>query len=635
MNTVTPGTRRNTFMKKGVFKIVVIFAVLALIAGGAYMFVRARIDNASSAVEQRIATVVKGEIVDSITGSAPIKSSNRSELSPKVTATLEQINCAAGDQVKEGDILFVLDNTDALMSIENTKNNIAEMQLTMDDTANSINDMVIKAPYSGQIQNISIKEGDTANKGSALFTIIDVDNLDVTLAFSGSAVKNISVGQKATVYIQDLMLSVEGKVTYKSSKSYTTSSGGELYNVEISIQNPGSLKEGMSVSAEITAGGSTIESVESGLLSYVSNQVIKSDSGGTVKSLNIRENEFVNSGDVLVVLENDDLILTSSSNEIKMNNLQYQLEIQQKQLAYYTITAPFDGTITKVGTAIEGDTVKQGETLAVLSDMGHLEFSVTIDELDISDIALEQKVNITADAIEDSSTTPLTGKVSEIAMEGNSSNGVTTYDVTVTVDDDSVSMLKTGMNVDCEIFVTDKQDVLMVPLEAVIKMGDKSFVYVINSDTADEQSGQDGQAAADGQNAQNGPAGSEGQQRFNRAQRSNNTSSSASGSQGGQATGNSASTVQAGFAKAAGRTNADTYYKGATLVKIETGISNETYIEILDGLTEGQKIVLPQINISTGSNSSTSNENKNNMGGFMSGKMPSGGGMSGGRIGGF
>jgi HlyD family secretion protein len=172
-----------------------------------------------------------------------------------------------------------------------------------------------------------------------------------------------------------------------------------LYNVEITVKNPGALKEGMKATAELAAGGTTLESTGSGTLSYANSKVIKSNAGGTIKSMNLRENEYVNAGDILAVLENADLMLSVKSDNIKMENLRSQLDIQQKQLEYYTITAPFDGTVTSMGKANEGDTVKQGEVLAVVSDMGHLEFSVDIDELDIAKISVGQKVKITAEAL--------------------------------------------------------------------------------------------------------------------------------------------------------------------------------------------------------------------------------------------
>ena len=576
MNTLTPGVSRNIFRNKKAIKIVAICIVVALLAGGVYIFVQAKNNKANGTVAQRTTLVVKGTLTDSITGSAPIQSSNRSELSPKATATLEQINCREGDQVKAGDVLFVLDNTDALLNIENAENSIDQMQLTLDSTAKSVSGLVVKAPYNGQITNISVKLGDTVNRGGAILTITDVSKLNVTLPFSGAAVENVSIGQKATVYLQDLMLSIEGSVTYKSSRPYTTASGGELYNVEITINNPGSLREGMKATAEITAGGVLIDSVDNGTLSYVNNKVLKSDAGGTVASLKVRENEFVNAGDVLMQLENDDLLLTSSSNDMKMENLKAQLDIQKKQLSYYSIVAPFDGTITKLGNANEGDTVKQGEVLAVVSDMGHLEFSVSIDELDISQVAVDQVVKITADAIEETAVTPLTGKVSKVAMEGSSSNGVTTYPVTVAVDDTSAAKLKTGMNIDAEILISDKSDVLIVPLEAVIKLGNRSFVYVKGTSSDNGQSGSTSQSNSKNQGAN--------------AQRTQTRSTSGSA-------------VQGGPARAIQRGNSDTYYAGASLVEVETGISNDSYIEILSGLTEGQEIVLPKASASSNSNS--------------------------------
>jgi HlyD family secretion protein len=681
MNTAAPVVSRKPFRKKKVFKLIAIILVIALLAGGAYYFVKVRNSKSTGTQTQRTSTVVKGQLTDSIAGSAPIESSNRSELSPKVTATLEKINVKAGDQVKAGEVLFVLDNTDALLNIQNAENSISQMQLTLDSTVKSVNGLKLKAPFNGQVTNISIKEGDTANKNGVLMTITDVSKLKVTLAFSGSEAENIRVGQTATVYLQDLMLSVDGKVTYKSSKPYAASAGGEIYTVEIQLDNPGSLKSGMNATAEITVGGATIDSVESGALSYIDSEVLKSDAGGTVTRLDVRENEFVNEGDTLVEMENDDLLLTSSTNNLKMENLKSQLEILQKQLGYYTITAPFDGTITKMGNANEGDTVKQGETLAILSDMNHLEFSVDIDELDISKLAVEQKVTITSDAIEETATTPLTGKVTNIAMEGTSSNGVTTYPVTITVDDESAAKLKTGMNIDAEIIIADKSDILMVPLEAVTKMGGRNFVYVKGTDSgsggsqtggsggqgqtggngswmggnggdgefgppADNTSGAGFRRRSDGNTSGAGftgapptgntsgagftgapPTGSTSGAGF-RTRRNGNTSGGAiSGNWGGGNTGNTGNTsqsaVRGSFAKAR-NAGQDNYYEGAYMVEVQTGISNDSYIEITSGLEEGQTIVLPKT-----STVKTTNSNSES-GRIRVGSFSGGGGFGGG-----
>ncbi len=721
MGTVTPGLNRISFFRGKAFRVIAICLAVIIVVVGVFIL-RDRKLNAGDSVEQRTARVTRGQLVDSITGSAPVESANRSELSPKVTATLQQINCKEGDQVKKGDVLFVLDNTDALMNIENTENQIAQMQLSVDSTAESVGGLTVNAPFSGQVTGISVKEGENVNKGGALMTLTDVSMLSVTLPFSGTTAKNITVGQKATVYIPDLMLSVDGTVSYRSDKPYTTASGGELYNAEISIKNPGSLTEGMKATAEIQAGGALLESVENGNITYKNKKSLRSDAGGTVTSINVRENEFVNSGDVLVKLENEDLVLTSSTNDIKMESLKSQLEIQQKQLDYYTITAPFDGTVTSMGTANEGDTVKQGELLAVVSDMNHLQFSISIDELDISQIVTGQDVDITAEALADTEETPLTGKVSKIAMEGTSSNGVTTYPVTITVDDNAAGKLKTGMNIDAEIYISNKQNVLMVPLEAIVERGGKSFVYVKGTSGSDQSSqsgqsgtsgrlgqgwqgkdrmtsgsgisGRPGQPGTSSQPGQSGTSGRPGQGW--QGKESTTSGSGISGRPGGRNTTEAAiDPSQGGFPqgtppggsngqgtppggmngqgtppggsngqwappdaqlpdtgsapagvmngnsgrsaqRSSGKSNGNSYYDGAVLTEVETGISNETYIEIVTGLTEGQEIVLPKTSKTSSTSTGTGQNNRQGamMGGGMGGGMP-GGGMPSGGPGGF
>lgn len=652
--------------KKSVKKIIILSLAAVLLIGGVFVFVRARNADSGDAVEQRTSIVVRGTLIDSITGSAPVISSYRSELSPKVTSTLQQINCEEGDQIKEGDILFVLDNTDALLEIEDTKNSIEQMKLTLNSTAKSVKGLTVSAPFSGLVTNINIKQGDSINKGGALLTITDTSSLKVNLLFNGEGVADIAIGQAAKIYVPDLMVSLEGTVTYKSSKPYTTLTGGDQYNLEITVNNPGSLTEGMVVTGALSVNDLTLESVNSGGLEYVNKSILKSDAGGTVSQINIRENEYVDAGETLIKLENDDLLLTTSTNDIKMDNLQSQLEIKEKQLGYYTIVAPFDGTITKMGSANEGDTVKQGDTLAILSDMSHLEFSISIDELDISQIEVGQQVEITAEALEETEAEPLTGKVSKVAMEGTSSNGVTTYPVTVAVDENAAGKLKTGMNIDAEIFISNKSDVLMVPVEAVTKIGDKSFVYV-KSATGEGQTGQGEQTDSVSRAYQAGqspsteqglPAMSEGMERPDRSRGKASTDASGEGTSGADtrngapgmpaqnnagssdmpAQGASSQTrnfsgqragAQGSSSRMAGRKNTESYYDGATMVLVETGISNDTYIEIISGLTEGQVIVLPKT--STASAMTTTNEQGvRKGGGFMSGGMPSGGMPSGG-----
>ncbi len=664
MDTVVSKTDLPVIKKKKrpVKKIIIFSLIVVLIAGGVFTYFKLRNTGSANTVAQRTATVIKGQLVDSISGSAPISSSYRSELSPKVTATLQKINCKEGDQVKAGDVLFVLDNTDALLEIENAKNSIEQMKLTAASTEKSVKGLTLSAPFSGQVTNIMVKEGDSVNKGGTILTITDVSKMKVSILFRGADLANVTVGQEAELYIPEMMVSVKGTITYKSSKPYVTSEGDQ-YSIEVTADNPGSLAEGMTVTGAISVNDTTLDSLNSGKLEYINMSILKSEAGGTVSSINIRENEFANAGEVLVKLENDDLLLTASTNDIKMENLKTQLEIKQKQLDYYTITAPFDGTITKMGSVNEGDTVKQGDTLAVISDMNSLEFSVSIDELDIAQLKVGQEVEITAEALEETQTEPLTGKVSKVAMEGSSSNGVTTYPVTIAVDDSAAGKLKTGMNIDAEIFINKKSDVLMVPIEAVTTMGDRSFVYVKGAISGTESgqgntpgmSGKGGRPNESGQSTDSGmsgmgsrpqppqgtmPSGAPGG-RAGTAEVSPPSGGPYTDEANSQESQSDRASRQESLQNSSGtmrRRQMDSYYDGAVMVFVETGISNDTYIEIISGLTEGQEVILPKTSASSGSTTTNTGERNGGFiggGGMPGGGMTGGGGMPGGRPGGF
>lgn len=686
--------------KKKFFRFAVIgLAVIVAASGVLYFTVFNKSKAASGTAQQRTSVVVKGTLTNSIEGSGPVASSTRKEVSPKVTSTIEKVYFKEGDTVKIGDPMFELDNTDALLNIENTKNNIDQTQLTLDDNRKNIANLTLKAPFDGQISELNVKEGDTA--GGALLKITDTSKLKLRVPFNGLGISEISVGKAVTVNLQDLMQSVEGTVTYVSKKPYSSAGGGQLYNVEITIDNPGSLTEGMTANAEITVGGSSVTSVQSSTLSYINTEVLRSGSGATVKKVNATNNDYVNAGDVLIELENDNLRLNLNSTELKLKNLQQQLEIQQEQLSNYKLTAPCNGKIISQSVTL-GDTVSAGKALAVVADMDSLEFQVSIDELDISSIEVGQEVKITADALAETTNNPLTGKVTKVSMEGASSNGVTTYPVTISLDKND--KLKTGMNVNGEIITSSKSDILMVPIEAVVKMGNNSFVYVVggasgdsgqgngaglqrnagangnfrrNSQTGGNQGsgGQTGTGQTGGDqtgNRQSGGSQADGPQTGGGQTNGGQTSSGqpgesqpggtqAGGQTGnGQSGGNQSSGIQAGggqtnggqsgaqaggsganagqsgstqsgngqtagnrtagnSASGARTANANPYYANSTLVRVETGISNDTYIEITSGLTQGQIVVLPATAANTGTSGSSTQRNGFGAGGGFGG----------------
>lgn len=83
-----------------------------------------------------------------------------------------------------------------------------------------------------------------------------------------------------------------------------------------------------------------------------------------------------------------------------------------------------------------GDTLNSGgdsnTAMAIIYDMSALTFDMYVDELDVLDVEVGQKVEVTVDAFEGET---FTGQVTNVSLESTSSNGVTQYPVTVQMDE--------------------------------------------------------------------------------------------------------------------------------------------------------------------------------------------------------
>lgn len=171
---------------------------------------------------------------------------------------------------------------------------------------------------------------------------------------------------------------------------------------------------------------------------------------------------------------------------------QAELEVEQARilvrraeddLARLTLTAPAAGLVV-YKEVWEGDRMSKlkvgfspwrSQPLMEIPSHNRMKVSVEVDEVDISRLALDQPVTIRLDALPD---TIFTGKVREISSlarkKSNSNKNVFDAEIYLNELDER---LKPGMSARCRIIVRKLQNVLSVPLDAVVREGDKTVVY--------------------------------------------------------------------------------------------------------------------------------------------------------------
>lgn len=182
-------------------------------------------------------------------------------------------------------------------------------------------------------------------------------------------------------------------------------------------------------------------------------------------AINVQEGAEVAKDDILIGLSGDDLTESIQSASESLRSAEISMQNLQDAMNNYTITAPINGTIIEKD-AKAGDAAKAGDTLCIVYDLSYLEMSINVDELQISSISVGQKVQITADAVQDKT---YVGTVTRVSMKGTANGGTTTYPVTIRIDD--TDGLRPGMNANAEIVVAEATNALCVPNAAVMRGG--------------------------------------------------------------------------------------------------------------------------------------------------------------------
>lgn len=448
--------------------IIIAVSVLAIVVVGVIAFVNFRGAKTVAKSTETTTKVTKGNIKVEISGSGVIEPIQSYDISSLVSAKIVSAPFEEGDKIRKDDILYKLDATELEGNIQKTLNSISRLELNTKDTQDNIGKTVIYAGTSGRLTNFNVKENDsiTSNK---LGEIVDDSYCIAKVPFSEAQVRQISLGQTATVYSGTLMSSISGTVSKIDSYATKKSNGAVLYTVEISIKGSNSLAK----DSEVTAVIGSFESPEAGKIDVPDSYSVTSALAGRVKKVYVSNNDYVGEGQRLLEIESDTYTSTLNKSSLDHSDLTITLGTQQKQLENYNIKAPIDGIVLQKNKKAE-DTITAGvnvQALMVVADMSKVKFDMKIDELDINKVKIGQTVTVTADALPDKG---FVGQVTSIAGKGTAANGVSNYLVQVTISEPGA--LKPGMNVNAKTTVAEKSDVILVPASSVWKKDGKSFV---------------------------------------------------------------------------------------------------------------------------------------------------------------
>lgn len=615
---VTQPARRTKKKKRGkagriVRKTVKSVVVLAVIAGAGLFGLKAYIQKQAESSDSESysrAVVTRGAMEETVYGTGTTSARNQTNVLAGADGTLTDLRVSVGDEVKVGDILAVLTNADLDDEITDLEFDLWELDDTILDTGVGSKVTAVEAPAAGRVMAIYAGVGDDAlavfRREGALAIISTDGRMKVELS-DVDASAGVALNDKLTVTGEDF--TAEGTVVD------LTRQGTSL---TLTIQDD-SLPMGASVAVAtmdgVSLGTATLE---------VNKPMAVSSYGGTIESVHTQVGKNVKRGETLFKLTDSPITLKLENLRLQRETANKSLEEAKEQRENLIVIAPCDGTIATLNVS-EGDEITNGALIGSILEGEDMNLTIAVDELDVVEVAVGQKVKITVDALSDAE---MDGEVYKIAPVGSNSGGVTTYDVELTFDA-AGSGVRSGMNATGEITVASTDDTLYVPVEALMTIGDATYLMVENGDgqtaampdfggmTLPDNADFGGMTPPDGaptdatgDTAETSDSGETAQRRGRGDLAAQQTEQ-----ESGNAFTKAVAAVKAWLYEGV---NNDTQQISGSLVKVETGIQNDDYVEILSGVSEDDIVLYT----SSSSDSSSS---------MMMGMMNMGSGNGGNR----
>ena len=225
-----------------------------------------------------------------------------------------------------------------------------------------------------------------------------------------------------------------------------------------------------------------------------------------IKAVHVKVGDKVSAGQVLAQLDNETAQINMSNAQLaydnaytnyenakqlfelgavsqsELNQLQMAYEnasntLRQAQMAmdYATVTAPISGTVTMVNANV-GSYATASAPMFEIANVDTLEISAGINEQNVSKISIGQEVLLKIASVSDQW---MSGTITEISKVMNAQTKA--YPVTIAMRNKDDALVA-GMYAEVRVVVDHADDVLVIPVDAIVYKEAKPFAFVAQPD---------------------------------------------------------------------------------------------------------------------------------------------------------
>ncbi len=174
-------------------------------------------------------------------------------------------------------------------------------------------------------------------------------------------------------------------------------------------------------------------------------------------------------------------------NQFGLDRTVLDVQISDIALQYSTLITPIEGIVTEITDPYPGVNIVYTTTQFVVSNPKTMVFKAKVDEADIGKVSVGQKAIIKLDAYPDEEIEVIVSKIDFTATL--TSGGGTAFEVTFSLPQDNENQkYKIDMNGDADIVLSKKNNVLVIPIEALRENEEGSYVWIMQNEKPQKKS---------------------------------------------------------------------------------------------------------------------------------------------------
>lgn len=447
----------------------------------------------AEAEEVQTSTVRTGDITLSATGAGTVIAANDISIGFDAGGTLAELRVQVGDEVKAGDVLAVLDDTEAQKAVIEAELALLQAQLQTDasvtETGLSFSDISVETAQ------LTLDEAQKALDELLNWTSEEDEialaqaQLDTAQA-SYQAALGQSVSGSANVTVSEISVAQAERSLAEAQSAYNTAfDPGREWELndprradQLEAERDGAEAALLRAQENLTIAqvehNATVAGTASSSIASARASVLSAEQALTAAQTSPTEDEIDAASTTLrqAELAYDQVLLNREADNLSLRQTELALESARQTLAAIVLTAPMDGTITAVS-ASPGETVSGA--FITLADLSSPLLEVYLDETDLGNVAVGYPVEVLLTAFPDET---FTGEVVQVDPAITTTGGVSAVRSVVRLDYNKPQTLPTGLNATVDIIGGQALNALIVPVEALREINTGEYVVFVMRD---------------------------------------------------------------------------------------------------------------------------------------------------------